>query len=114
MSDYFDEMSWMPLNDGETPNHLLHMARFLRDFGIWDMIQERRELAPPASASALENLKEIQIEAGETKQCPVCLKEFEAGSKAKSMPCHHLFHPDCIVPWLKKVRSVDLDDITIS
>lgn len=105
MSDYFSEMGWTPLSDGEAPNPLIQMARFLRDFGMWDLVEETRELPPPASKDAVANLTEIKIESGETKQCPVCLKEFEAGSKAKSMPCHHVFHRECILPWLEKVRA---------
>lgn len=36
MTDYFQEMGWRELEDGEQPNHLLHMARFLIDFGMYD------------------------------------------------------------------------------
>lgn len=104
MSDYFAEMGWTPLGDGETPNHLIQMARFLRDFGMWDLVGQDTELPPPASKDAVANLSEIKIESGETKQCPVCLKDFDADSKAKLMPCHHVFHQECIVPWLEKVR----------
>lgn len=107
MSDYFSEMGWTPLGDGETPNHLIQMARFLRDFGMWDLVGQETELPPPASKDAVANLPEIKIKSGETKQCPVCLKEFETDSKAKSMPCHHVFHQECIVPWLEKVRSIE-------
>lgn len=106
MSDYFEEMGWTPLSAGEVPNHLIQMARFLRDFGMWDLLGENEKLPPPASKSAVNNLEEITIESGETKQCPVCLKDFEAGQKAKSMPCRHTFHPECIVPWLERVWFV--------
>lgn len=104
MSDYFTEMGWRPLGDGEAPNQLIQMARFLRDYGMWDLVEQDRELPPPASKDAVANLSEVKIKSGETKQCPVCLKEFETDSKAKSMPCQHVFHQDCILPWLEKVR----------
>lgn len=105
MSDYFTEMGWTPLADGEAPNHLIQMARFLRDYGMWDLLEQNEKLPPPASKSEVENLKEIEIESNESKQCPVCLKEFEAGNKAKMMPCHHAFHQECILPWLEKVNN---------
>lgn len=39
---------------------------------------------------------------GENKECPVCQDEFEVGvSKCHKLPCGHLFHPSCIVPWLQ-------------
>lgn len=107
MSDYFTEMGWTPLGDGEAPNHLIQMARLLRDLGMWDLVGET-ELPPPASKEAVANLPEIKIESSETKQCPICLKEFETDSKAKSMPCHHVFHQECILPWLEKTNSCPL------
>ncbi|KAA0037295.1 RING-H2 finger protein ATL57-like [Cucumis melo var. makuwa] len=33
--------------------------------------------------------------------CPICLSEFEAGERVKTIPfCRHVFHPDCIDRWL--------------
>lgn len=107
MSDYFTEMGWTPLNDGETPNHLIQMARFLRDSGMWDLL-EQQKLPPPASKAAIENLPEVKIESADAKQCPVCLKQFETGDKASLMPCRHMFHQECILPWLKKTNSCPL------
>ncbi|EZA49733.1 hypothetical protein DMN91_007710 [Ooceraea biroi] len=108
MSDYFEEMSRTPLRDGEAPNSMLHMARFLRDSGMWDLLWPDAKLPPPASKDAVENLSEIKIESTESKQCPVCLKEFEVDDKAKLMPCQHVFHQECIIPWLQKTNSCPL------
>lgn len=36
MAGYFEEMGWRELAEGETPNHQLHLARLLIDFGIFD------------------------------------------------------------------------------
>lgn len=102
MSDYFQELGFAPLRDGEAPNGLLHMARFLRDMGMWDLV-EQDKLPPPASKKSLEeDLKDLEI-TETNKQCPVCLKMFESGFLAKSMPCKHTFHNECILPWLEKV-----------
>ena len=84
-------MGWTPLRDGEAPNHLIQMARLLRDFGMWDLLGQTTRLPPPASKSAIENLQEIEISASDSKQCPVCLKDFETGIFAKRMPCKHIF-----------------------
>lgn len=37
--------------------------------------------------------------------CPVCQESFELSSKATEMPCKHIFHLDCIVPWLVEQNS---------
>lgn len=104
MSDYFDEMGWTPLRDGEAPNVLLQMARLFRDIGMWELLGEHEKLPPPASKTAVEGLESVEITSDASKQCPVCLKDFEEGDSAKMLPCKHTFHQECILPWLEKVR----------
>lgn len=107
MADYFEEMGWRPLDDGEQPNHLLHMARFLLEFGMIEdsLSGEWPMLPPPASKSAVESLKEIKAADNNNKQCPVCLKDFIKDENVKQMPCDHTFHPSCILTWLAKTNS---------
>ncbi|KAJ8665263.1 hypothetical protein QAD02_006925 [Eretmocerus hayati] len=110
MAGYFEEMGWTPLGNAETPNHLMQMARFLRDSGMWELLGEHEKLPPPASKAAVENLDEITFEDNtDTKrQCPICLRDFEKGNIAKSLPCKHTFHKECIEPWLEKTNSCPL------
>lgn len=108
MSDYFEEMGWTPLGEGETPNHLMQMARLLRDFGMWELLGQNTRLPPPASKEALDSLVDGVISSNESKQCPVCLKEFEKGNVVKTLPCRHTFHKECIIPWLEKTNSCPL------
>jgi len=60
---------------------------------------------PPASRSAVEAMPAVEISeshlSSDVSQCAVCLEEFELGSEARQMPCKHMFHSDCIQPWLK-------------
>lgn len=37
----------------------------------------------------------------EQEQCTICRCEFENGDRVKGLPCSHVFHPDCIIQWLK-------------
>ncbi|CAN8254965.1 unnamed protein product [Cochlearia groenlandica] len=58
---------------------------------------------PPASKSAIESLPRVEISDCHTKaeaNCAVCTEVFEAGIECREMPCKHIFHGDCIVPWL--------------
>jgi hypothetical protein len=101
MASYYDEHDCKPLVDGEQPNHLLHLASIFAG--------DRRP--PPASKKAVELLPTVKITALQEAQgtkCTVCLVEFEEGEGTRQMPCGHLFHPRCILPWLEKTNSCPL------
>lgn len=58
---------------------------------------------PPASRSSIAAIPTVKIASKHLQSdpsCPVCQDDFELGSEAKQMPCKHMFHSDCIVPWL--------------
>lgn len=42
-------------------------------------------------------------------KCPVCLLEFEEEEVVRKMPCEHIFHKGCILPWLGKVKYWNRD-----
>lgn len=64
---------------------------------------------PPAPKSSIDALPTIKITQKHLKSsdshCPVCKDEFELKSDAKQMPCNHIYHSDCIVPWLVQHNS---------
>ncbi|KAL1465456.1 hypothetical protein WDU94_005029 [Cyamophila willieti] len=106
MTDYFEEFNITPLAQGETPNHMLHLARLLRDFGM-SPYEFNDELPPPASKAFVDNLEEITSHEPESS-CPICLKQFSAGEIAKKLDCKHIFHSTCILPWLEKTSTCPL------
>ncbi|KAH7388253.1 hypothetical protein KP509_16G066200 [Ceratopteris richardii] len=65
--------------------------------------------APPASKSAVEAMPTIIISEEhldtDAAYCAVCKDAFELGSEARQMPCSHLYHADCILPWLAEHNS---------
>lgn len=64
---------------------------------------------PPASKSAVDALPTISISKDhlgtDAAQCAVCKEEFELLSQVKQLPCNHMYHPDCILPWLEQHNS---------
>lgn len=63
---------------------------------------------PPASRSSIDAMPTIRITQAHMhtdSHCPVCKEKFELGSEARLMPCNHIYHTDCIVPWLVQHNS---------
>lgn len=65
--------------------------------------------APPAAKTAIDAMPTIQISqehlGTDAAQCAVCKDEFELGAQVRQMPCKHMYHPDCILPWLAQHNS---------
>ncbi|CAN6331122.1 unnamed protein product [Urochloa humidicola] len=58
---------------------------------------------PPASKAAVESMPVVAVDAARVaaeSHCAVCKEPFELGAEAREMPCSHIYHPDCILPWL--------------
>ncbi|KAB1217844.1 E3 ubiquitin-protein ligase RING1-like [Morella rubra] len=62
----------------------------------------------PASKSAIEAMPAIEIgddHLTTESHCAVCIEQFRLGSEAREMPCKHIYHPECILPWLSLRNS---------
>ncbi|KAK7290158.1 hypothetical protein RIF29_04384 [Crotalaria pallida] len=58
---------------------------------------------PPASKAAIDSLPTIDIDESHLElesHCAVCMESFELGTSVREMPCKHIYHEDCILPWL--------------
>ncbi|XP_073125375.1 probable E3 ubiquitin-protein ligase RHC2A [Henckelia pumila] len=63
---------------------------------------------PPASKAAIESMPTVEIigqHIALESHCAVCKESFELGVEAREMPCNHLYHQDCILPWLSLKNS---------
>ncbi|GFY94279.1 RING-H2 finger C1A [Actinidia rufa] len=91
-----------PANFGE-----LHPALGLEEW-IEQLTMNDRQGPPPAPRSSIEAMPTIKIthrHLNTDSHCPVCKDKFELGCDARQMPCNHIYHSDCIVPWLVQHNS---------
>ncbi|XP_062222125.1 E3 ubiquitin-protein ligase CIP8-like [Phragmites australis] len=58
----------------------------------------------PAAKAAVEGLPTVVVAEADAArgdaQCAVCKDGVEAGERARRLPCAHLYHDGCILPWL--------------
>ncbi|XP_057782177.1 LOW QUALITY PROTEIN: probable E3 ubiquitin-protein ligase RHC1A [Salvia miltiorrhiza] len=80
--------------------------------GLQELIEQLsmndRRGPPPAPRSAIDAMPTIKISQRHLNtdaHCPVCQDKFELGTRARQMPCDHIYHSDCIVPWLVEHNS---------
>lgn len=63
-----------------------------------------RRGAPPAATSFIGNLPSLVISARHEADggviCPVCKDLMPVETRATQLPCMHLYHSSCILPWL--------------
>ncbi|WVZ95800.1 hypothetical protein U9M48_041518 [Paspalum notatum var. saurae] len=58
---------------------------------------------PPASKAAVDAMPSVAVSAAHVAadaHCAVCKDAFALGAEAREMPCAHIYHADCILPWL--------------
>lgn len=75
---------------------------------IEQLTRNDRHGPPPAARSSIDAMPIVKITHRHLRgdsHCAVCTERFELGSEARQMPCNHIYHSDCIVPWLEQHNS---------
>ncbi|XP_021865974.1 uncharacterized protein [Spinacia oleracea] len=71
-----------------------------------------RRGAPPAAASFIDTLPVVAITDEHLKAdglaCAICKDLLMIGTEVNQLPCFHLYHPSCILPWLSARNSCPL------
>lgn len=80
--------------------------------GLEELLEQlsanERRGPPPAARSSIEAMPTVKISQKHLRSdshCAVCKEKFELGSEVRQMPCNHLYHADCIIPWLVQHNS---------
>ncbi|KAL6907613.1 hypothetical protein ACP4OV_002652 [Aristida adscensionis] len=84
-------------------SHLLMGSGFHRLLDQFSRL-EAAAARPPASKAAVESMPSVTV-AGGGAHCAVCQEAFEPGAAGREMPCKHVYHQDCILPWLSLRNS---------
>ncbi|KMZ76410.1 hypothetical protein ZOSMA_102G00250 [Zostera marina] len=77
---------------------------------IDEITQNDRQGPPPAPSPSIDamptaTINEQHLSLDGSSQCPVCREDFEVGEQVREMPCKHVYHNECIVPWLRMHNS---------
>ncbi|XP_054782886.1 E3 ubiquitin-protein ligase SGR9, amyloplastic-like [Prosopis cineraria] len=57
-----------------------------------------------ASRAAVVALPRVEVRAG-GRECVICKEEMRVGRDVCELPCQHVFHWNCILPWLSKKNT---------
>lgn len=88
------------------------MSEFLLGSGFDRLLEQLSQIEingigryehPPASKAAIDSLPTIEIDQVHLElesHCAVCKEPFELGTSVREMPCKHIYHEECILPWL--------------
>ncbi|KAJ9185232.1 hypothetical protein P3X46_004889 [Hevea brasiliensis] len=93
------------------------MSEFLMGSGFDRLLDQLTQLEingvgrfehPPASKAAIESMPVVKILSSHVStepHCAICKEPFELNTEAREMPCKHIYHSDCILPWLSLRNS---------
>jgi len=74
---------------------------------------QQQARAEEEAMKVLSGLRRVPWEApkvaeNEAEECSLCLEEFKEGEELLQLPCHHLFHENCIAPWFRRSLTCPL------
>lgn len=109
--------TWQALEDADLP-HGANFGDYLDTRRFEDLLEHlaendsSRRGAPPASVSFVTNLPRVVIGKEHEKHgelvCAVCKDVLALGTEVIQLPCSHVYHSYCILPWLRARNSCPL------
>ncbi|OAY41678.1 uncharacterized protein LOC110623748 [Manihot esculenta] len=106
------------LEESELPRYVGNSGDYLDARGFEEFLEHLAETdssrrgAPPAATSFVNSLPLVIINEEHEKHdglaCAICKDVLSIGTKVNRLPCLHLYHPYCILPWLSARNSCPL------
>ncbi|KAJ3372423.1 hypothetical protein GGF31_001864 [Allomyces arbusculus] len=69
---------------------------------LMDQTNTQPHRAPPKFIEQLPQVEIVEAQVEKALDCVVCQDKFTLGETVTKLPCDHLFHKDCIVPWMER------------
>ena len=60
------------------------------------------------SASQLESITDVNLTIDlicSQPSCPICSEDYSVGEHVCKLPCEHIFHRSCVIPWIEMKRT---------
>lgn len=96
-------------------NYVGNSGDYLDARGFEDLLEHLAENdswrrgAPPASVSYMNSMPCVIVnEESGGMVCAICKDAFTVGNVVNQLPCFHLYHPSCILPWLSARNTCPL------
>ncbi|KAF8397081.1 hypothetical protein HHK36_015988 [Tetracentron sinense] len=106
------------LEESEVPPYIGNTGDYLDARGFEELLEHLAETdssrrgAPPVAASFVNSLPRVVIDEEHEKHgglvCAVCKDPLPIGTEVNQLPCFHLYHSFCILPWLRARNSCPL------
>ncbi|KAI3902823.1 hypothetical protein MKW92_018615 [Papaver armeniacum] len=74
-------------------------------------LKDQEEIQSVSNKRTVDMMPVVLIEKDNSsnhRSCMVCMDRFPVGTRAKSLPCNHIFHDHCILAWLGQHNSCPL------
>jgi len=68
-------------------------------------IHEKQPCTKPTQDPVIDALPVHVCSGLESGSCSICCTGFEQGEEAITLPCGHLYHKACVIPWLKRAST---------
>ena len=121
-SDYMIHVSHRTQNGNNFVGQREHVLAdgsivYVTNIGQLGTNQQRPQQGVPAERLASFRTKVLDEQAmqagdwdtkGKNSTCVICLDDFQAGARVKTLPCGHLFHDACIDQWLHSNFEVEM------
>ncbi|XP_012090991.2 E3 ubiquitin-protein ligase Praja-2 [Jatropha curcas] len=106
------------LEASEVPRYVGNSGDYLDARGFEELLQHLAETdnsrrgAPPAAMSFVNSLPLVVINEEHMTHdgltCAICKDILSIGTEVNQLPCLHVYHPSCILPWLSTRNSCPL------